>query len=366
MQATDIWLRRGFGGSWNVRGGSGQTSAGSYATGLARLTRTGNPTSRAVAHSSRTKLCKLADPSVSAANDGSTMAHKLLHIHDSLLGYVPCPGASGYVKDGVPVTIDADGFRFTGESQLSSDGVIVAVGDSYTYGEDVGDKDAWPAQLQGLTGQRVLNAGVSGYGFDQIVLRAELLAEALRPRVMIVSFIADDIHRTEMRRLWWHDKPWFEIEEGQLVLKGVPVANRARLPLKARVQMEQVLVALPPIVQRLVGYHTRIHSPGSGLAIALRLTERLAKLQAERLTKIVVVAQYDIRTWISKACADEQRSLTQALLDCGASNGIATLDTYHRLAAEPARRQLYGLRHLNAQGNRIIAQLLTAALSSLS
>ena len=51
---------------------------------------------------------------------------------------------------------------------------ILAVGDSYTYGEEVGENDSWPAQLQRIKNQRVLNAGVSGYGFDQSVLRAEL------------------------------------------------------------------------------------------------------------------------------------------------------------------------------------------------
>jgi len=100
-----------------------------------------------------------------------SMAHKILHIHDSLLGYVPRPGMRGNVQNGGPITIDVDGFRLTGDSHLSTDGLIAAVGDSYTYGEDVGDKEAWPAQLQELTGRRVLTAGVRGYGFDQIVLR---------------------------------------------------------------------------------------------------------------------------------------------------------------------------------------------------
>jgi lysophospholipase L1-like esterase len=294
-----------------------------------------------------------------------SMAHKILHIHDGLLGYVPRPGMRGNVQNGAPITIDVDGFRYTGDSHLSTDGVIAAVGDSYTFGEDVGDKEAWPAQLQGLTGRRVLNAGVSGYGFDQIVLRVERLAEASKPSVVIVSFIADDIYRTEMRRLWWHDKPWFEIEKGHLVLKGVPVPNHTRLPLKARVQVESVLVRLPPILQHLAGYHARIHGRGHGGTIALRLTERLARLQVEHEVRIVMIAQYDSRAWISKENADEQRGLAHAILSCAAANGLATLDTYERFAAEPARRELYGSVHLNARGNRVIARLLAATLPAL-
>lgn len=290
------------------------------------------------------------------------MAHKILHVHDSLLGYVPRPGVNGTVRNGGLITIDIDGFRVTGESHRPNDGPIVAVGDSYTYGEDVGDQEAWPAQLQALTGRRVLNAGVSGYGLDQIVLRAERVVETHRPSVVIVSFIAEDIHRTEMRRLWWHDKPWFEIKEGQLTLKGVPVPNRTTLPIGMRIQIERALVKLPPVLQHLASYHLRVHRPGTGRAISLRLMERLARLQAEHHVRVIVVAQYDARAWIGKAGADEQRSLTRAMLSHAAASGLQTLDTYHRIAAEPERRRLYERLHLNGRGNRMIAHLVAAGL----
>ena len=73
----------------------------------------------------------------------------------------------------------------------------------------------------------MLNAGVSGYGFDQIVLRAEQLAPRYKPSAIVVGFIADDIRRTEMRRLWSADKPYFDLDKDQLVLRSVPVPPRA-------------------------------------------------------------------------------------------------------------------------------------------
>ena len=69
-------------------------------------------------------------------------------------------------------------------------------------------------------------AGVAGFGFDQTVLRAEALAPALHPSTIVVSFIADDLRRTEFARLWSADKPWFDVENGALVLRGVPVPPR--------------------------------------------------------------------------------------------------------------------------------------------
>src|SRR5262249_3918896 len=103
--------------------------------------------------------------------------------HDALVGYLPRP----------------DGFRPTSTDRGGdAPGVpILAAGDSYTYGEEVGDNETWPAQLQRLTNQRVLNAGASGYGFDQSVLRAEQIAAAQRLSAIVVGFIADDVRRTE-------------------------------------------------------------------------------------------------------------------------------------------------------------------------
>jgi hypothetical protein len=64
---------------------------------------------------------------------------------------------------------------------------------------------------------------VSGYGLDQIVLRTAQLDAALRPDVIVVSFIADDVRRTELRRIWDFDKPYFELGNGELVLRNSPV-----------------------------------------------------------------------------------------------------------------------------------------------
>jgi len=159
------------------------------------------------------------------------MADDFCLMHDNRLGYAPKPGFRGAGASGWVVTIDANGFRSCGGAAHAKDDdrAVLAVGDSYTFGEEVGDGDAWPAQLQRLSGLRVLNGGVSGYGFDQIVLRAEQLADRHEPTIIIVGFIADDIRRTEMRRLWGQDKPWFAIEGNQLVLRGSPVP--ARKPL---------------------------------------------------------------------------------------------------------------------------------------
>jgi hypothetical protein len=99
----------------------------------------------------------------------------------------------------------------------------------------VEDGETWAAHLEELLNKRVLNAGVDAYGIDQAVLRAELLLDEYHPDVVILSFISDDISRTEFShypygRGW---KPYFEFANGSLSLRNVPVPSR---PASARFQ----------------------------------------------------------------------------------------------------------------------------------
>ena len=201
------------------------------------------------------------------------MSENSLFVHDDHLGHALNPGFSGPGVGRSFHTINADGLRFSGAMPTStewpaSERPILAVGDSYTYGDEVRDEEAWPAQLQRLTGRRVLNGGVTGYGFDQMVLRAEQLVAAYQPSVVIASFITHDIERAEMRRMWWRNKPWFVVENDQLVLKGVPVPKpgMTRLPRHIRERLDTILLSLPPILQHVFGYHVRVHRSGFGLA----------------------------------------------------------------------------------------------------
>jgi len=287
-------------------------------------------------------------------------------LYHEVLGHVPSPGFHGIGSANSRVTIGADGLRSNGGPVDFAGQTILAVGDSYTYGEEVSDTDTWPAYLQRLSGRRVLNGGVSGYGFDQIVLRAEHLVATYRPSVVIVGFIADDVLRTEMRRLWWRDKPWFTVEGTRLVLKGVPVPDRARLPLPVRHRIEQVLIGLPSSLQHLAGYHVRVHPAGTGLLIVEKLIKRLAALQATGRAGIVVMAQYHPAVWANKAFASEHVRLTRAVLRCADENGLSIVDTFARFAAEPVPRRFYTASHMNARGNRIVGGLLTAMLPTFT
>lgn len=103
-------------------------------------------------------------------------------VGDPVLGIVPSPSAmAGFDKWGfrnreVPATAD-----------------IVAVGDSHTYGNTARMKESWPYVLGDLTGQRVYNLGMGGYGPNQYFQLTQAKALTLKPRTIIWGlYMGDD------------------------------------------------------------------------------------------------------------------------------------------------------------------------------
>lgn len=285
---------------------------------------------------------------------------------DPVLGHVPRPNYST-----AGLTIDAEGFRRSGDSP--DRGAILAVGDSFTFGEEVKDDETWPDHLQRLLRRRVLNAGVSGYGFDQIVLRAEKIVPDKHPSAVVVSFIADDVRRTEMRRQWSAEKPYFDIENGALVLRNVAVPPRPdpRTTVNFWQRTLGYSFLFDFIMRRLgalhdwYGDHVRIHPPGTGEKIACLLTRRLAELQRRSGARILIVAQYDPMVWQDARFAAEQRRLTEGVLACSRRQGLDVLDSFDALVANGGKGKpatLYGLWHMNDAGNLLVAGLIAAAL----
>lgn len=86
--------------------------------------------------------------------------------------------------------IDSRGFR-NPEAFERVD--IVALGDSQTYGYNAGSTESWPKRLEALSGFRVYNMGVGGYGPAQY---AALLddALALSPRHIVIGlYLGNDL-----------------------------------------------------------------------------------------------------------------------------------------------------------------------------
>jgi hypothetical protein len=146
------------------------------------------------------------------------------HTYDAELGWVPKQAKVTF--SGKTFTTFEDGIRSngSGEAWEGSDHPILAVGDSFTFGDEVSDWETWPAKLEQISGRRVINGGVEGYGVDQIFLRARrLLSRRYQFNTVIFGFIPDDIYRGQMSVMFATAKPYFDFKDGQLTLENVPV-----------------------------------------------------------------------------------------------------------------------------------------------
>lgn len=241
------------------------------------------------------------------------------------------------------ITIGEHGIRSNGGNDAVHDArepTIIAVGDSFTFGDQVSDNETWPAHLNTLVKETVINGGVFGYGLDQTVLRAEELTDIFKAKVALVSFIPDDIDRTQLSMRTGVSKPYFVLGDGQLVRKNNPVPPIR--PVKIRIGLLRSILGynyfINWITDRLglhkwwvVGqWHSQeVHSEGT--QIACLLTKRLRALSLKTGMRIVMVAQY-LGSVVSEAQeALERRARARDLLECAKSNGLEVLDFYQPL-----------------------------------
>jgi len=277
--------------------------------------------------------------------------------YDAELGFVP---AQGYRPTPVPAGL------------ALAEPPILVVGDSYAYGDEVSDEETWAALLQALTHRRTVNAGVSGYGLDQIVLRAEKAARDVKPAALVLIFIAEDLRRSEMKRVWGAEKPYFEPSGNAPVLRNVPVPEApdpaATLDLWQRLFGWSVLV---DTVLKHKGWqyewaidHERILPRGEGEKLACPLLQRLKRLDLPTL----VVASYDPNVWRDAGYAEEQLRLSTAVLACAKAAGFGTFDLFDTIGLAVSTlgfAEAYRSSHPGPLIHRLEALQIAAALERL-
>jgi hypothetical protein len=102
---------------------------------------------------------------------------------------------------------------------------VAVVGDSFTYGAEVGDDETYPKRLEMLLAKgEVINLGVRAYGIDQMVLKYLKYGRAYRPDLLVVAIWTLDYLRTPLT-FYRFAKPLYVIhpETGALVLTHTPV-----------------------------------------------------------------------------------------------------------------------------------------------
>lgn len=286
--------------------------------------------------------------------------------YDPLLGYVQRTGFSTPL-----MAYGEHGFRRMPPppADASNGPPILATGDSYTQGDEVDNDHTWPAQLQGLLRRRTINAGVAAYGFDQVVLRTEQLVPQVKPGLIVLGFIADDVRRAEMSRTWGTEKPYFTLSGDAAELHNVPVPPSPdprdtldfwQAAFGWSVLLDTILIHQGREYEWVID-HRRATPPGTGEKLACPLLRRVAALGVPTL----VVAQYDFYVWQNEAFAAEQRRVSQEVLKCAEAAGLASLDLYdqtEQAVRTRGRDAIYLAWHPSAEGYRLIAEAIAAEL----
>ncbi len=149
-------------------------------------------------------------------------------LYDEKLGWRNLPNHIGRTF-GNPLRTNAQGLRDRDYPYAKPRGTrrIVVLGDSYTWGFDVGDDEIFTEVLErrlvgGPERVDVINTGVSGWGTDQEYLF--FMDEGLRynPDLVVLAFyVLNDFNENTVSQQHGHNKPFFRDE--QLTLGGVPV-----------------------------------------------------------------------------------------------------------------------------------------------
>lgn len=144
---------------------------------------------------------------------------------DPDLGYIPAAGLRNHEYQGVRISTNAAHQRGTREIPLARTGKarVVAIGDSFTFGQCADDDGAFPAILETiLPDSEVLNLGVMGYGQDQALLRLRRDGFPYAPDAVVFGFHHSDMRRN-LLRFRGYGKPRFVMTDAGLVVDNVPV-----------------------------------------------------------------------------------------------------------------------------------------------
>ncbi|HLD22708.1 MAG TPA: arylesterase [Sulfuricurvum sp.] len=112
------------------------------------------------------------------------------------------------------------------QKPFPSQGVILAFGDSLTYGYGANQKESYPARLERLLGEKVINAGKSGELSEEGLKRLPSLLQIHKPKILLLCHGGNDIlKKQDMQTLRTNLEQMIRLAQSQnidVILISVP------------------------------------------------------------------------------------------------------------------------------------------------
>jgi lysophospholipase L1-like esterase len=300
--------------------------------------------------------------------------------YDSLIGWRGVPNARGsFTTQNSRVTLEhnSDGFRDVEHSDSSQAPAIVLLGDSFTWGHEVGANAMFGSLLRAsVSGGEFFNLSHRGYGTDQELLTLQQWHPTKRLHTVILLFTENDVSDNNAVLKYGRSKPRFVIDADTLVLTNVPVplpdrsadTGRARPPMTLREAMRDVLLRSHIVHLAYFEYTLRqsptpvsIPAPAEDLSVTRLLLARLNRDVRARGGRLIVFFAPSKRE-IEKVSGyvPYQRAI-QAICR---NAGIDAVDLAPALAATRQRTYFRAGAHWNERGHQVVAAAMTPYVSA--
>ena len=278
------------------------------------------------------------------------------------------------------LSYNSHGFRPPEHTYDKPDGIrrVVVLGDSFTDGSEVGDRELFTWYLQNcLDATEVINLGVYGYSTAQELIALENFGIRYSPDIVLMVTISNDFDENVVGLQSFGVAPRFVLDGEGLRFEGTDSASarslflQTNLPAPSIVHQHSLLYYfLNHYLYHRIAYgkisevkeqRAAMLSPEDKAELYRRLVNRMREVTEQNGADLIVVFGY----WRSELIQNEA-SPRSALARQLSNDGIQVVDLFEplrqaELQSEPSLYYQEDI-HWNTSGHRTIADLLSSVL----
>jgi lysophospholipase L1-like esterase len=268
----------------------------------------------------------------------------------------------------------------TNFAPTSADGAILAVGDSFVFGDQVSDGETWPAILEKRLNRRVVNGGVSNYGAAQAVLRAEQLLKAEPYTLVMLSILVGaelELWRDRLVNVFVFYRPAVIRESGEV--------RQTTIEESRKIVRDNFICDHPGIPEFFFWsyvarrFFSRLGYDGQCSAIVhpkAATVNEILEFVVDRLARFpvnkAILIQYPSYSFkntseaanIYEAAIRESIDQARMIREVANRHGVPVVDTYNVLKNEPLDK-IYRSPHYSKKGNEVVADLIAREIPML-